>query len=89
MARRIQDGTTEKAPGESPHAGFPEEGEAGLKCTFTHLVFDAQYRNLERATGTAQALLSAVTLSAALATPLLLIGVRRSALDGYSGFSSS
>lgn len=47
--------------------------------------YDLQYRELERATSIAQGLVSAVTLSAALASPLLVIGLKRSILDAIFG----
>jgi hypothetical protein len=46
---------------------------------------ELQYRHIDRAAITAQSFLGALTLSAALAGPLLVIGVRRSLPYGFFG----
>jgi hypothetical protein len=49
------------------------------------LALDVQFRQHERATLIAQSLLGVLTLSAALAAPLVLIGVKQSIIDGALG----
>ena len=49
------------------------------------LTLDVQFRQHERATLIAQSLLGVLTLSAALAAPLVLIGVKQSIIDGALG----
>src|SRR5919109_3753868 len=48
-------------------------------------VYELQYPELQRVTAIAGSLLTAVTLSAALAAPLLVLGIRRSLLDALFG----
>jgi hypothetical protein len=49
------------------------------------LALEVQFRQHERATLVAQSLLGALTLSAALSAPLLVLGVKRSIIDGIFG----
>lgn len=57
-------------------ASKPESSERILEVIA--LAYEIQYQELMRSVAIAQGLVSAVTLSAALASPLLLIGARRS-----------
>ena len=49
------------------------------------VTYDMHYQELQRVTSVAASLLTAVTLSAALAGPLLVTGIERTLLDGIFG----
>jgi hypothetical protein len=53
------------------------DGQADLEVA--RFIFDVQLRQLERSSFTAQGLIAAVTITAAIASPLLVAGVHRSA----------
>lgn len=64
-------------------ASKPKSSERMLEVIA--LAYEIQYQELMRSVAIAQGLVSAVTLSAALASPLLLIGARRSPSNAVFG----
>lgn len=71
----------------APISTLPEDRtvESASQWECAQVTFEHMHRNLERADSATQSLLSAVTLSAALAGPLLLLNIGHTALDAAFG----